>query len=278
MQGAALPLVALGAALLFQIAVQQRNPEPPNRPDPGAAVVMPAAMQVLLYGGDRYLAADIEAVRAVVSMGGLRSDESGFRARAHLVVSQLNPCHEDNYWIGNAELVWGGGQSAGQVLLRRATNCRFWDPWPPFFLGFSQYFFDRNVTAAREALEVAAQRADEKTAAAFRSFSVSLLAGQFEDAEVALEMVRRERDQTNDERLRKLLSQRAERLEGLVVLRRARKEFELRFRRAPGSAQELVSSGVLARLPEDPAKLGYVLEKGEFQLRQVRHAGLEKLR
>ena len=194
----------------------------------------------------------------MVSGGSLRGDEASFRARAHLVVSQLNPCHEDNYWIGNAELTWGGGQAQGLTLLKRATGCRFWDQWPPFFLGFSQHFFNRDLVAARHALEIAAQRSDEKTALAFRDFSVKLVEGQFEDARVALEMVRREREQTSDTRLRAMLDQRIGRLQGLIILRQARQDFVAKFGRPLSKADELVTFGVLRRLPDDPSRVGYV--------------------
>jgi hypothetical protein len=39
------------------------------------------------------------------------------------VVVQLNPCHEDNYYQGNALLTWGGAVAEGNELLKRATDC-----------------------------------------------------------------------------------------------------------------------------------------------------------
>lgn len=275
-------ILALGLAgmLLFQCSAVLRLREQVQVRIPGApaAVVLPAAVQVFLYAGDRYLAANIEQARAAMSGGGLRDDEVLFRVHAHRVVSQLNPCHADNYWIGNAELTWGGAHDQGSAILRRAMECRFWDEWPAFFYGFNKYFFERDVSEARRALEIAAERADAKNAAAYRNLSVMLLAGQTEDARLALDLVRSERDKATDSGLRKLLEQRALRLEGLVLLRRARADFEARFGRKLVNPEELLEAKIIEEFPQDPLKLGYEFKNGEFHLRRLRHEGLERLR
>lgn len=274
-----LPLVvAFMCGALFAASVFQRTDAMRQQPDPGVAVVVPPALQVLLYGGDRYLAADLQAMRAVISAGGMRPDEAGFRARGHLVASQLNPCHEDNYWIGNSELTWGGGPDEAYTLTRRAMNCRLWDPWPAFFHGFNNFFFRRDIVAARAALEVGASRADEKTAAAFRNFAIGMLLQEAENASIALEMVRVEAARTEEPRLRRLLEQRVKRLEGLVALRRAHQEFRSRFGRELNRPQELIDHGLLSGPPEDPTGLGYVFENGEFNLARLQNKVLENLR
>lgn len=272
------PVLFLLAAAGFVLSSLWRGDQRPSLPQPPAAVVMPAAVQIVLYAGERHLAANIETVRVTMSGGSMREDEAVFRVRAHHMVSQLNACHEDNYWVGNAEMTWGGAHDVGSNLLRRAMHCRFWDEWPAFFYGFGQYFFNRDVGEARRALEMAARRADVTNAAAYRNLSIMLLATQFDDAKLALELVRKERDQATDAGLRELLSKRVIRIEGLVILRQARKEFELRFGRALSAPQELISTGVLSNIPADPLNLGYSFENGEFQLRSLRNEGLEKLR
>jgi hypothetical protein len=272
------PAVAALAALCFMSFVWKKPPSNKTFLETETAVVMPAAMQVVLYGGERFLAANIEVVRASMSSGMLRQDEAGFRIRAHSIAAQLNPCNEDNYWIGNAEMTWGGAQSYGLGLLRGAMQCRFWDQWPAFFYGFSQHFFYRNMDEARRGFELAAQRTDEAAAASFRNLAVMLLAGQYEDVELALKMVRQERDQSTDAKLKKMLDLRILRLEGLATLRQAQLRFEAEFDQKLTSANELVDSGFLIRIPEDPLKLGYEFRNGEFHLRQLRHEGLESLR
>lgn len=279
MPRSALPYMVLAGLFLFQAAVHLRDGGQGRLFEPDAAIVMPAAMQVILYGGDRFLAADVEAVRAVMSGGGSRESEAAFRLRAHREVANLNPCHEDNYWIGNAELTWGGTYEAGLDLLDRATACRFWDEWPPFFFGFNQYFFNRNIAEGQRGLNIAAERSrDEKNIAAFRTLSVMLEVGRFSDVRMALNLIESERDKATDQRLRDRLDKRARRLQGLLALRDAQAAYEARHGRPLTDPQEIFRQGFLPGIPDDPLGIGYAFERGTFQLHSRTNESLERLR
>ena len=157
-------------------------------------VVLSAPVQLLLTGGDRFLAANFESIRAVATASDApeaAEANASFAIRARRVVAQLNPCHEDNYYQGNALLTWGGAVAEGNDLLKRATDCRFWDEVPPFFYGFNQYFFLHDIDGARAALETAAERATDN-AAGFRKFAIMLAAGELKDDSAALEFLQRE--------------------------------------------------------------------------------------
>jgi hypothetical protein len=273
-----LAIVVFAASAYFRNHARESSVGSKQSVELATAVVLPPALQVVVYVGDTYLAAVIETIRAVTSLGTGRPDEALFRLRAHEAVSRLNPCHEDNYWIGNAELTWGGSQELGLKLLKRAMDCRDWDQWPAFFYAFNQQFFYRNVPEAARALEIAAKRADEKNATAFRRLAIMLQAGQFADARSALVYVERERERTTDPRLREMLGQRAIRLQGLVTLRDAKQAFEQKMGRSLVDPGELVNAGILEAIPVDPLDIGYALEQGEFQLRRRTNVGLESLR
>lgn len=264
-----------GAAGLFFLAVALRgDPQPLGADDLVPEVVLPAPMQVVLYGGDRYLAANVEMTRAAASGASLDSAAGSFRLRTHNVVSRLNACHEDNYWIGNAALSWGGAWEYGLDLLGRATRCRFWDELPPFLYGFNQKFFRRDIGLARKAYEIAADRATDN-AAAFRNMAIMLTVNAEKDARLALAMLERERDAVNDTNLRSMLDKRARRMAGLVTLRSAQKEYELRFGHPIRRPEDLLTSGLLEDFPLDPLGLGFEFVNGEFELGRVRIAGLD---
>jgi hypothetical protein len=272
-------LSALAAMVAFQAAIHFGIRERGPRLEAQSSVVMPAAVQVFLYAGDRFLAANVEAIRAVMSGGVNLDTEAGFRLRAHREVSRLNPCHEDNYWIGNGELTWGGSHHAGYELLRNATTCRFWDEWPPFFYGFNRYFFARDLNEARDALNTAAQRArTEANAAAFRTLSVMIITKQFADVRMAIELIEKERDQARDAKQRARLELRVKRLRGLKVLRDAQAAYEAGIGHPLSDPGQLIASGYLTAFPDDPVGLGYSFENGVFQLQVRRHEGLEALR
>lgn len=240
-------------------------------------VVISAPMQLLLAGGDRFLAANFETMRAVSAGSDAGQGSVEFRARAHRVVAELNACHEDNYYLGNAVLTWGGAVVEGNDLLRRAMECRTWDEVPAFFYGFNQFFFFRDIAEARRSLEIAANRS-VVNAAAFRKLAIMIAAGEFEDEAAALEYLRRERDEARDPKLRNMLDKRVQRLAGLLGLREAQRRYEVRFGRRLNDPSALVETGFLKAIPSDPLGLGYEFEDGQFRMRELRVAGMENIR
>lgn len=262
-------LITFAAALCFLATISLRDQFPPPQSEIPAEVVMPAPAQIILYAGDRFLAANIESVRAAVSVQAPGAAKSSFHLRAHRVVAELNPCHEDNYWIGNTTLTWSGMVDDGMELLKLARDCRYWDEIPPLFYGFNQYFFFHDIAGARNNLEVAAQRSTQN-AAIYRTFSLMLAAGEYDDAQLAINMLVQERNKSRDPHLKDMLSKRIIRLEGLVVLRNAQEEYEARFGKSLVHPQELLDTGVLEGFPEDPLRLGYEFRDHMFHLRQAK--------
>lgn len=240
----------------------------------GGRVVVSAPALVALYGGDRFLAANIETVRlATTSIDPNDVVDTDYLARAQFVVSELNACHEDNYYLANGLLTWGGLVSEGNEVLRRAMICRFWDGVPSFFYGVNRSFFDRDVDEAVHAFELSAARWPEN-AASFRRMAIMLRAESFNDASLALEYLQQQHATTRDSRLQGLLELRIIRLQGLIDLRVAQSRYEFRHG-ALSDLSQLVEGGELSALPEDPLGLGYELRNGRIELRKLRIAGME---
>lgn len=256
--------------VLWRSAQEIKNAPPPIHD----RVVISAPILTVLYAGDRFLAANLEAIR--LSATGIDSGQADtyYLLRAHKVVADLNPCHENNYYIANALLTWGGAVDEGGDILERATACRHWDELPPFLYGFNQYFFNHKLKQAQHWLEVAAQRA-EQNAAGFRKFAIMIEVKQVEDEKIALEMLKAERDKADGARLIGMLNQRIERLEGLVLLRDAQKLYEKKTGKQLVQPSELIETGILPQFPQDPLRIGYEFLNGQFQLKKVKVAGLE---
>lgn len=261
------PATTFTALTLFWLSVAQLQAGKLKQHEQPAEIVVASPIQVLLYGGDRFLAANIESVRATASA--TTADAQEFRLRAHQTVSRLNPCHEDNYWVGNAALTWGGAEEQGFEVLYNAMRCRFWDEWPAFFYGFNKSFFLNDREEARRVLEVAAQRSPQN-AAAFRNFSIMLVAGEIDDTRMALEMLQRERKEAKEPALGEMLDKRIGRLEGLLLLRDSQSIFESRYAKALTQPSELLESGVLESFPQDPLGLGYEFRDNTFHLRKMK--------
>lgn len=276
----ALPLFTAVAISLFVLAVAYYGPIQERSPvQRGDRVVITPAVQVMMMAGDRYLAANLENIR-LAATGRDIDPQTGkadgrYLLRAHRTVAKLNPCHEDNYYLANAVLAWGGATQEANDVLSRATECRRWDHIPPFLYGFNQYFFDRNYREAKRAFEISAQRSPDH-ASSLRRLAIMVVAEDMDDNSMALNYLRQQRDTAKDSKLREMLDKRVGRLEGLIALRRAQAEFEKRFSRPLKDPNELVESGVLDGFPTDPLGLGYEFENGVIRMRRLKIRGVER--
>ena len=237
-------------------------------------VVIPAPLLVALHGGDRFLAADLETIRLAATGMDDRGVDTGYLVRAQREVAQLNPCHEDNYYLANGLLTWGGAVDDGNKVLQAAVDCRFWDEIPPFFYGINLAFFHRDNEHAARVLEIGAQRSPEN-AAAMQKLAVMLRAEQFADERLALNYLKQQRDGASDTKLRDMLDKRIIRLQGLIDLREAQRHYEAAYGPLP-ELQSLVGRGIVGELPRDPLRLGYELRNGHIELKKLKIAGMEE--
>lgn len=271
---AALLLALLGFAVFAGIAFWRAQQQLPiQQPRLQDRVVIAAPILLVLYGGDRFLAADLETMRLAAT--GMQEDQSdtNYLIRAQQVVAQLNACHEDNYYLANGLLTWGGAVSEGNQVLRAAVQCRTWDYIPAFFYGVNLAFFQRDTAEAQRVLELGAQRSPEN-AAGLRKLAVMLQTENIADEKLALDYLTRQRDSTSDPALRAMLDKRVVRLQGLVTLRDAQRRFEAKSG-ALVRLEQLVEAGFISALPDDPLRLGYELRAGKIILKKMKIAGME---
>ncbi|NRF47813.1 hypothetical protein HRF68_09165 [Pseudomonas stutzeri] len=237
-------------------------------------VVIPAPLLVVLHGGDRFLAADLETMRLSATGMDDRGVDTGYLVRAQREVARLNPCHEDNYYLANGLLTWSGAVEEGNNVLRAAVQCRFWDEFPPFFYGINLSFFQHDNEEAARVLEIGAQRSTQN-AAAMQKLAVMLRAEQIADERLALNYLVQQRDSATDPKLRDMLDKRVIRLQGLIKLREAQRRYQAD--QGPlADLQQLIDQGVIAELPTDPLRLGYELRNGRIELKKLKIAGLEE--
>lgn len=261
--------------VLFAWAASWRS-QVPSVPVPKSdlgRVVISAPILVALYGGDRFLAASIEVMRLAATGMDDRGVDTGYLIRAQQEVAKLNPCHEDNYFLANGLLTWGGAVDQGNRVLNAAVECRFWDYVPPFFYGINLSFFEQDRENAARLLEVSALRSPEN-AANLRKIAILLRAEQLTDQQLALSYLTQQRDAANDPKLRDMLDKRVVRLQGLVALRDAQRRFEAKSG-ALVRLEQLVEAGFIPALPDDPLRLGYELRAGKIILKKMKIAGME---
>ncbi len=199
--------------------------------------------------------------------------DTSYLIRAQQVVAQLNACNEDNYYLANGLLTWGGAVNEGNQVLHAAVRCRTWDFVPAFFYGINLAFFQQDISGAQRVLELGAQRSPVN-AANLRKLAVMLRAEAFADEKLALDYLIQQRSSANETKLREMLDKRVVRLQGLVALREAQRLYEAKFGRLT-SIEQLIIAGLLKALPDDPLRLGYELRDGQIILKRMKIVGLE---
>ncbi len=225
------------------------------------SIDMPLPVQVVLAGGDRYLAANIGAFRAMV-VGVERLDAITLKtlSQVQMDAAALNPGHEDNYYMATAILPWGGHVAPAQTVLQAATAARPTDVYPPFFYGFNLQYFLHDPVAASQALQVAAQRADEGNRAALKMIAAKWVA-QSTDSEVALAVLSQMKEEAKEPELKQVFAQRMERVKNMALLRDGVRKYRQEFGVQPASLDRVVAAGLLDAIPQDPLGGRYEVDR-----------------
>lgn len=255
--------VVLYASAVANLSAQRQRFSTDYVPD----VVLPAGVQLTLAAGDRYLAANLNVFRILISSLNKPSPETaGALASLHKQAAQFNPGHEDNYYLATATLPWWGQLDAAQAVLQQAADARPADVYPLFFLGFNYQYFEGKFFEAARALERAAERADLDNRPALLAIAAKWQE-KHSDLALNIRLLRGMKQRSRDPGLRRLLEFRAVRLEGLQALRNAQRAFEQKTGQKLSSLEQLRDLRLIKRLPVDPLAGGYRLNgKGEVEL------------
>lgn len=254
----ATPVLALILALVFVAASQRLKSAPRQTVSAEIRVALPLFVQVFMAMGDRYLAANIAAVRAlVVATDRMRPEEYRILAKVQEDVSWLNPAHEDNYYIAFAILPQYGELDAAQTILARASRARFFDYQPSFFYAFNQWYYKHDpVGAAAWLREAAAKLPDPDQQLTMQNMAARWM-DKAQDTELAIRIVEAMAKEARRRDFRAYLEMRVVRLRQLQQLRMAATTYRERFGKPVPNLQELVNSGILPALPQDPFGFGF---------------------
>lgn len=225
------------------------------------AVRLPLAAQVLLAGGDRYLAANMLGVRVlVVETFRMSPQEFDIQAQLQQDVSWLNPAHEDNYYIAAAILSEPRLVPVAQGILRRAADARPKDWSPLFYYGFNRYHYEKNPAAGAAALlEAVPRAADQQDRWALENLAAKWIERGYRSAEAA-RLVDGMAKSSPAGAFRRYLEKRAKRLRDLNELKDLAAEYQSRFGRKLVRLNDLVTAGMIAQIPADPLGAGYTLD------------------
>lgn len=253
--------ILLFAATAFALSVMIGPREALHDRARELAVRIPLVFQVLTAAGDRYLAANLTGFRILVSEAyRMGPAELALQARLQQDVSWLNPAHEDNYYIAAAILSTPELIPAAQYILRRAADARPKDWQPLFYFGFNRYYFEKDpVAGAHALLEAVPRMVDEGESWTMQNLAARWIERGYNAADAA-RIVGGMADAANPGRFKRYLANRAQRLRDLAALKEAALQFSQLKGAPPKNLDELVTEGLIDRIPDDPFRRGYTLD------------------
>jgi hypothetical protein len=261
--------VSLVCAAVFVASAERLKAVPRQTVALELQVALPLFVQVFMTAGDRYLAADLGAIRAlIVATDKMRPEDYRILGKVQEDVSWLNPAHEDNYYTAAAILPWNGELAAAQTILARAGNARYFDYQPAFYYAFHLLQFKGDAVGAAEWLRTAAEKLPDEDERLIMQNLAARWMDRAQDLDLAIRVVDAMAEQAKRKDFRAYLQQRVARLRSLKDLRKAADLFRERFGRPPAKLQELVENGLIQAIPADPFGFGFDLdEQGRIILR-----------
>ena len=164
--------------------------------------------------------------------------------------TDLDPYFYDPYYFGEAQLTWGANMiKEANTLLDKGSKYRHWDWMLPFFIGFNHFYFLQENDKASEYLMTASKRPGASSMFANLAIRLAYKGRRTENAILFIEQMLKEE---KNESVRKDFETRLEALKGILLLERAVSLYKDRFGIAPFSLNDLITAGIIARLPEDP--------------------------
>lgn len=265
--------IRLFAALIFSAAfvgtAERLKSVPRQNVTLELQVALPLFVQVFMTAGDRYLAANLAAIRAlVVATDKMRPEDYRILAKVQEDASWLNPAHEDNYYIATAILPWNGEVDAAQTILARAGKARYFDYQPAFYYAFHLLHFKGDAMGASAWMREAAEKLPESDERLIMQNLAARWLDKAQDLDLAIRVVTAMAQQAKRKDFRAYLELRVARLRALKQLRAAAEGFRQRFDRPLVELTDLVGSGFVAAIPADPFGFGFDLDKqGQIILR-----------
>ncbi len=260
---------ALMSAAVFVGAAERLKTAPRQTAAQEIQVALPLFVQVFMAAGDRFLAANLATIRAlIVATDKMRPEDYRILAKVQEDASWLNPAHEDNYYAATAILPWNGELDAAQTILARATKARYFDYQPAFYYAFHLLHFKGDAVGASEWMRAAAEKLPNEDERLTMQNIAARWMDRAQDIDLAIRIVEGMAQQAKRKDFRAYLEQRVVRLRTLKTLRQAALLYQQRFGRSLVKLTDLVDSGLVGSIPADPFGFGFDVDKrGQIVLR-----------
>ena len=218
-----------------------------------ALMVDPVALKVV-SGEFRGLLADFLLLKAAIIDGGEPDKMTAEDWDAvYMLYKQslvLDPFFYQTAYYIQGNLVWREGMTRKAMdLLKISADKRTWDWNPLWYLGFDYaHFYNDRIRAADYFLS-ASKKPDAPPLFGILAARLNQAGGQ---ALTSIAILKAMQEHTDNEEFKKELELRIQAHKGVYQLEQSVGAFQIRFGRLPISLEELVTTGILGRLPINP--------------------------
>jgi hypothetical protein len=162
---------------------------------------------------------------------------------------KLDPYNDDAYYFAEAAFTWEVNRAKEvNQMLDYGMKYRTWDYMLPFFAGFNASYFLKQYEPAAHYMQRAAELSGNPL--------LTNLAARFyfesDKSKIGIDFLEMMEKGAKDEQIRRLYRLRRTALQAASSIQDAVNQFKEQNGRLPGRLDELVESGFLKRLPEDP--------------------------
>jgi hypothetical protein len=162
----------------------------------------------------------------------------------------LDPHFKQTYYLIQATLPWETQQYDLTIeLLNTSKKHRPRDWLPVFFIGFDYFYFLKDNLNGSKYLMEASKKPGASPFLGLLGARLSQKGGQ---TKAGITFLKAMYENEKNEDIKKQIKQRMDALEGVLVLEKAIEKFTLKFDRSPKKLNELIATGILTAMPENP--------------------------
>jgi hypothetical protein len=242
----------------YTITTQLQNSKP----------IVPPAMARLFAGEFKGIFSDFMTIEAASAIGSylIRKDIrlKDLPAQAWDIIYELaatsqslDPYFKDNYQLVGSFFPWEANRAKQAVdFLKIGADARYWDPLPPYNIGFIYFYFLNDNIQASKFLQESYKRGGGTIMA---TLSAKLLqkSGKTEIAIAYLENILK--DEGNKQNL-KSIQMRLTALKGVLVLEKAIVEYYKKHKEPLTDLQVLINEGIITQIPENSYNIPYCID------------------
>ena len=255
-------LVVIGGYILCASKVRQYRAVIPSSQAAYALMVSPDLLEIVA-GEFKGLLADYLLLKASVFFGGsYKTTESDWQA-LHMLFEQslnLDPYFFQTCYFIQGFLPWKHNKADDTIaLLEKSKKYRYWDWQPGCFIGFDYFYFLKdNLSASKYLMEAN----KERNAPPFWGMLGVRLSQKAGHTKAALAFLQAMYENSNKEETKKQIEKRITAFRGVLILEKAIEKYTAEFNNPPENLEELVQTGIIAKLPENPYKKYFDYQDG----------------